>query len=60
MRPNLMPRALLADARYEIARSVARTRDETAPTDPAQVLDYLSEKVSPIYDPFARRRLHPP
>ena len=46
-------RALLADARYEIAKSVARTRGEIAPTDPAQVLDYLSEKTAPIYDPFA-------
>ena len=44
---------LLARARYEIARSVARSRGETAPTDPAQVLDYLSEKALPIYDPFA-------
>ena len=44
---------LLAEARYEIARSVARSRGETAPTDPAEVLDYLSEHTLPIYDPFA-------
>ena len=45
--------ALLADARYEIARSVARARGETAPTDPADVLNYLREQALPIYDPFA-------
>ena len=45
--------ALLADARYEIARSVARARGETAPTDPADVLNYLRDKALPIYDPFA-------
>ena len=46
-------RALLAEARYEIARSVARSGDETAPTDPAEVLNYLHEHTLPIYDPFA-------
>ena len=46
-------RVLLAKARYEIARSVARSRGETAPTDPAEVLNYLGEKTLPIYDPFA-------
>ena len=46
-------RGLLTNARYEIARSVARSRGETAPTDPAQVLNYLREKTYPIYDPFA-------
>ena len=46
-------KVLLAEARYEIARSVARSRGETAPTDPAEVLDYLGEKTLPIYDPFA-------
>ena len=44
---------LLANARYEIARSVARSRGETAPADPAEVLNYLHEKGLPIYDPFA-------
>ena len=46
-------KALLAEARYEIARSVARSRGETAPTDPGKVLDYLREQALPIYDPFA-------
>ena len=46
-------KALMAEARYEIARSVARTRGETAPTDPADVLHYLNDKALPIYDPFA-------
>ena len=46
-------RELLAEARYEIARSVARTRGETAPTDPTKVLRYLNDNVLPIYDPFA-------
>ena len=45
-------RELLNDARYEIAKSVARSRDETAPTDPSAVLAYLAEKSLPIYDPF--------
>ena len=46
-------RELLAETRYEIARSVARTRGETAPTDSAEVLRYLNDNVRPIYDPFA-------
>ncbi len=46
-------RVLLTNARYEIARSVARSRGETAPTDPDAVLDYLREHTLPIYDPFA-------
>ena len=46
-------KALLAEARYEIARSVARSRGETAPTDPIEVLNYLREHTLPIYDPFA-------
>ena len=45
--------ALLADARYEIARSLARARGETAPTNPSEVLNYLRDKGLPIYDPFA-------
>jgi len=43
---------VLAEARYEIARSVARSHDETAPIGTAAVLRYLNEKVPPIYDPF--------
>ena len=46
-------KALMAEARYEIARSVARTYGETAPTDQAKVLRYLDDKALPIYDPFA-------
>ena len=46
-------RALLAEARYEIARSVACYRGETPPTDPAEVLNYLRNQTLPIYDPFA-------
>ena len=43
---------LLAEARYEIARSIARRRRDTAPADPAAVLDYLNREAQPIYDPF--------
>ncbi len=46
-------RVLMVEARYEIARSVARSRGETAPTDPVEVLRYLNDKALPIYDPFA-------
>ena len=43
---------VLAQARYEIARSVARSHGETAPTETDEVLRYLDEKALPIYDPF--------
>ena len=43
---------LLAEARYEIARSIARAAGDTAPNDPAAVLDYLNNQAKPIYDPF--------
>ncbi len=43
---------LLAAARYEIACSVARSKGETAPTEPDKVLAYLNEQAQPIYDPF--------
>ena len=48
-------RDLIAKARYEIARSVARSRNEPPPdrANPAQVMKYLSDKALPIYDPFA-------
>ena len=46
-------RMLLANARYEIARSLARSRNETPPPDPDEVLNYLSTHGVPIYDPFA-------
>ena len=44
---------MLAEARYEIARSFARSRGENAPTEPAEVLQYLNDDALPIYDPFA-------
>ena len=45
---------LLAQARWEIARSVARNHGEPPPDrgDPAAVLEYLNDKALPIYDPF--------
>jgi len=49
---NTNNETVLAEARYEIARSVARSHDETAPIGTAAVLRYLNEKVPPIYDPF--------
>ena len=52
--------ALLREARYEIARSVARARGETAPTSEADVgennyspLQILADRALPIYDPFS-------
>ena len=46
---------LIANARYEIARSVARSLGDTPPqeSDPIAVLDYLSDRALPIYDPFS-------
>ena len=46
---------LIAEARYEIARSVARSRGEAPPysSDRAAVLAYLNDNALPIYDPFA-------
>ena len=44
--------AVLAKARYEIARSIARSHGETAPMEADAVLRYLDEKALPIYDPF--------
>ena len=49
---NSSDESLLAAARYEIARSVARSHDETAPTESGEVLSYLRERALPIYDPF--------
>ena len=43
---------LLAEARGEIAKSVARSHQETAPTAPDAVLRYLAEKAPAVYDPF--------
>ena len=48
-------RELIANARYEIARSVARSRGDDPPdkSDPSTVLRYLGDRALPIYDPFA-------
>ena len=45
---------LLAEARWEIARSLARSRNETPPDrdDRKTVLSYLNDKGLTIYDPF--------
>ena len=45
--------ALLTAARYEIARSVARSRNEICPASPDGVLAYLRDYAPPVYDPFA-------
>ena len=49
---------LLAEVRYEIARSVARSNGESAPVEPNAVLDYLNRRAKAIYDPFLWRRFH--
>ena len=41
------------EARREIARSLARDREEPAPMDPGAVLAYLREHAPPLHDPFA-------
>ena len=48
-------RDTLEKARFEIARSVARSRGEDPPNknSPAEVLNYLNDRAQPIYDPFA-------
>ena len=45
---------LLAEARWEVARSVARSRNEAPPdqSDRTAVMAYLNDKALPIYDPF--------
>jgi putative DNA methylase len=45
--------AILNEARFEIARSVAwGLGEEPPPPDPRAVLDYLQAKAPPVYDPF--------
>ena len=48
---------LLDEARYEIARSVARSRGEDLPLledmDSQEILTYLSENAVSVFDPFA-------
>ena len=48
-------RELIAQARFEIARSIARSKGEAPPanSDPTTVLEFLKDKALPIYDPFA-------
>ena len=43
---------LLAEARYEIARSIARNTGTEIPTKPDAVLEYLREHCPAVYDPF--------
>ena len=43
---------ILAQARKEIARSVARTRTKTAPHNPKEVLNYLRDHAPTVHDPF--------
>jgi putative DNA methylase len=47
--------AILNEARWEIARSVAWNLDEEPPAkgDGKAVLDYLQAKAPPVYDPFS-------
>jgi putative DNA methylase len=48
---------VLNEARYEIARSVARGRSETLPPlalmKPQAIIDYLQTNAPPVYDPFS-------
>jgi adenine-specific DNA methylase len=48
---------ILNEARYEIARSVARGRGDELPPigqiKPRQIIDYLQENAPPVYDPFS-------
>ena len=46
--------SILGKARYEIARSIARGRDESPPErgDPQEVLNYLAAHAPPVCDPF--------
>ena len=48
---------VLSEARYEIARSLARSRGDTLPTlgqmSRQQIIDYLQEHSPPVYDPFS-------
>jgi putative DNA methylase len=48
---------ILTEARYEIARSVARGRGEKLPPlaqmKPQAIIDYLQTNAPPVYDPFS-------
>lgn len=43
---------VLNEARAEIARSLARNRNEEPPTKPKEVLDYIAKYAPPVLDPF--------
>ena len=45
---------VLADAKHEIARAIARAMNETQPTR-SEVDAFLRDKAQPIYDPFCGR-----
>ncbi|MCS3726181.1 DUF1156 domain-containing protein [Bradyrhizobium betae] len=49
--------AILSEARYEIARSVARGRSEKLPPlgemKPQAIIDYLQAHAPPVFDPFS-------
>ena len=51
---NSADEKLLAEARWQIARSVARARNEAPPPedDPAAVLGWLAARAPAVYDPF--------
>ncbi len=46
-------REVMREARFEVARSLARGRGEPAPTEPEDVLAYLRDHAPPLHDPFA-------
>ena len=52
---SLNDEAILNEARWEIARSVAWSRGEEPPPreQPAAVLDFLQTNAPPVYDPFS-------
>ena len=51
---NNSDESVLGEARYEIARSLARSRNERPP-EHGEVLTYLRHRAQPIYDPFCGR-----
>lgn len=46
---------LMNSARFEVARSLARSRGDVVPTEPEEVLKYLSDEETgvTVYDPFS-------
>ena len=49
---------VLAEARREVAVSVARSRGETAPESQSEILEYLRDHAPTVYDPFCGWRIH--